>query len=556
PAKKRKLQVQQKTAEVVQEKALNTSSSDSSDSDSISTIKLTTNMQQKPDSTVNGAMKSSSSSSDSEQSNRPETMKKTLTTVATKVVGNKGFANENTASSDSNSDNDKMKKVQSAAAMSVKLSKKALQPGFTQSKTRSSSSSDSSSNSETVVLPERTEQKKQSIRLQNQQNLAGKQKLVDDSSSDDSDETAETKIFTAINKTPSKKADNSSESSSSLNKAATTSPAHLYQKLLSSSKLHVKGSETSSNSNLDETAVKQLPQITAGRQMNIKSVAIKGSATSSDSSDSSSDSEDSERVTKKRNVKAISKQANNGASRDDSDFTKQATVKQRELISVIESDEMDSDSSNDSSESNAKDLAATRMENSLDTEKVSNFSSSQNNNSDSNKRKTDSATGKAGNTMKAVTYKEVSVELLNLKMFGFDRWLEKNKKNRSLESIELKIEDKNMDLKETDDNEEKRMGNSQNCVGKRNNKQHKVVQNEPFRRVKISKDELDDKFRDNSYRTKTYDQWGRKAYEDMKNVQGKGFRHEKTKKKRGSYGGSGTKIDTSSHSIKFSSDSD
>ncbi|VDK80064.1 unnamed protein product [Onchocerca ochengi] len=533
PAKKFKLQVQQKATEIVQKKALNTSSSDSSDSDSINTIKLTTNTQQKPVSIVNGTIKSSSSSSDSDQSGRRGTMKKTLTTAATKVVGNRTFANEDTASSDSNSNNDKMKKVQLAAAMSVKRSKKALQPGSTQSKTRSSSSSDSSSDSETGVLPERAAQKKQSVRLQNQQKLSGKQKLVDDSSSDDSssDDTG------GDNKTPNKKADDSSKSSSSLNKAVTISPTHLHQKLLNSSKLRVeKDSETSSNSNLDEAAMKQLPQITTGIKMNIKPVAIKGSATSSDSSDSSSDSD---RVTKKRNVKAISKQANNEASKHDRDFTKQATMKQRELISVVESDEMDSDSSNDSSKSNTEDLAATRMGNSLGMAKVSNFSSSQNNNGDSKKRKTDSNTGKAANTMKAVASKE-----------------EKNKENQSLENINLKKEDKNTDLKEVDDNEQKRMGSNQNSVGKRNNKQQKVVQNEPFRRVKISKDELDDKFRDNSYRTKTYDQWGRKAYEDMKNVQGKGFRHEKTKKKRGSYGGSGTKIDTSSHSIKFSSDSD
>lgn len=46
--------------------------------------------------------------------------------------------------------------------------------------------------------------------------------------------------------------------------------------------------------------------------------------------------------------------------------------------------------------------------------------------------------------------------------------------------------------------------------------------------------------------------WGEKANRDLKIVKGKAFRHEKTKKKRGSY--KGGVIDTSVHSIKFDSD--
>ena len=58
----------------------------------------------------------------------------------------------------------------------------------------------------------------------------------------------------------------------------------------------------------------------------------------------------------------------------------------------------------------------------------------------------------------------------------------------------------------------------------------------PFRRVKsediqIEKEEL----RDNSY--KSFDTWGAKASKDLIVTKGKGFRHEKTKKKRGSYRG-------------------
>jgi hypothetical protein len=43
--------------------------------------------------------------------------------------------------------------------------------------------------------------------------------------------------------------------------------------------------------------------------------------------------------------------------------------------------------------------------------------------------------------------------------------------------------------------------------------------------------------------------WGEKAYHDLKKVKGKGFRHEKTKKKRGSYRGG--EISLAVNSIKF-----
>ena len=46
--------------------------------------------------------------------------------------------------------------------------------------------------------------------------------------------------------------------------------------------------------------------------------------------------------------------------------------------------------------------------------------------------------------------------------------------------------------------------------------------------------------------------WGEKAHQDLKHTRGKSFRHEKTKKKRGSYRGGA--IDMSVHSIKFDSD--
>ena len=47
----------------------------------------------------------------------------------------------------------------------------------------------------------------------------------------------------------------------------------------------------------------------------------------------------------------------------------------------------------------------------------------------------------------------------------------------------------------------------------------------------------------------SFGSWGERANKDLKNTKGKSFRHEKTKKKRGSY--KGGPIDMSVHSIKF-----
>ena len=67
----------------------------------------------------------------------------------------------------------------------------------------------------------------------------------------------------------------------------------------------------------------------------------------------------------------------------------------------------------------------------------------------------------------------------------------------------------------------------------------------------MTKDQLPEKLRDNSYRVDA-DPWGHKAYQDLSKVQGRNFRHEKTKKKRGSYGGG--QISKAVNSIKFDSD--
>ncbi|KAL1541479.1 nucleolar and coiled-body phosphoprotein 1-like isoform X1 [Salvia divinorum] len=73
-----------------------------------------------------------------------------------------------------------------------------------------------------------------------------------------------------------------------------------------------------------------------------------------------------------------------------------------------------------------------------------------------------------------------------------------------------------------------------------------------FQRVKIDEVEfVDDRLQDNSYWAKDGAEtgYGAKAQEVLGQVKGRGFRHEKTKKKRGSYRGG--QIDLQSHSVKF-----
>ncbi|BFG14439.1 hypothetical protein CerSpe_007120 [Prunus speciosa] len=76
-----------------------------------------------------------------------------------------------------------------------------------------------------------------------------------------------------------------------------------------------------------------------------------------------------------------------------------------------------------------------------------------------------------------------------------------------------------------------------------------------FQRVKAEEVEfVDEKLRDNSYWAKDGAEigYGAKAQEVLGQVRGRDFRHEKTKKKRGSYRGG--QIDQQSHSVKFNYD--
>ncbi|XP_038696386.1 lisH domain-containing protein C1711.05-like isoform X2 [Tripterygium wilfordii] len=84
-----------------------------------------------------------------------------------------------------------------------------------------------------------------------------------------------------------------------------------------------------------------------------------------------------------------------------------------------------------------------------------------------------------------------------------------------------------------------------------------VEAKKPFQRVNV--DEIvfrDERLQDNSYWAKdgAENGYGAKAQEILGQVKGRGFRHEKTKKKRGSYRGG--QIDLHSHSIKFDASDD
>ena len=79
----------------------------------------------------------------------------------------------------------------------------------------------------------------------------------------------------------------------------------------------------------------------------------------------------------------------------------------------------------------------------------------------------------------------------------------------------------------------------------------KLKKNESFRRVISESVLVPELLADNSFEGKAGSRgdWGEKANLDLKFTKGKSFRHEKTKKKRGSYRGGN--INTTVNSIKF-----
>lgn len=87
---------------------------------------------------------------------------------------------------------------------------------------------------------------------------------------------------------------------------------------------------------------------------------------------------------------------------------------------------------------------------------------------------------------------------------------------------------------------------------KHKEKKEKKGSNPPerFQRVKAEEVEfLDPRLMDYSHESKGDDDWGNKANQILSAVRGKDFRHEKTKKKRGTY--KGGRITQQVNSIKF-----
>merc|ERR1712192_1341 len=84
--------------------------------------------------------------------------------------------------------------------------------------------------------------------------------------------------------------------------------------------------------------------------------------------------------------------------------------------------------------------------------------------------------------------------------------------------------------------------------------QGKKATNAPYRRIQnYGEIEVKTKLNDNSFESKAgFDTWGAKASKDLIVTRGKSSRHEKTKKKRGSY--KGGPINMGFASIKFDSD--
>ncbi|XP_074583833.1 uncharacterized protein LOC141839882 [Curcuma longa] len=89
-------------------------------------------------------------------------------------------------------------------------------------------------------------------------------------------------------------------------------------------------------------------------------------------------------------------------------------------------------------------------------------------------------------------------------------------------------------------------------LGKKGGRSVEPKSNTPFQRVKVDDAKfVDERLKDNSYWAKdgADSGYGAKAQEVLGQVKGRNFRHEKTKKKRGSYRGG--QIDLQSHSVKF-----
>uniref|UniRef100_A0A0E0FEE8 Srp40 C-terminal domain-containing protein n=1 Tax=Oryza meridionalis TaxID=40149 RepID=A0A0E0FEE8_9ORYZ len=129
-------------------------------------------------------------------------------------------------------------------------------------------------------------------------------------------------------------------------------------------------------------------------------------------------------------------------------------------------------------------------------------------------------------------------------------------KKRKLEEVK----GSNLPAKEDDTASQKLSNGSSEDDAKPNKRQKKSSEPKTvnaFQRVKLEDVKFaDERLQDNSYWAKggADSGYGAKAQEVLGQVRGRGFRHEKTKKKRGSYRGG--QIDLQTHSIKFNDSDD
>ena len=88
------------------------------------------------------------------------------------------------------------------------------------------------------------------------------------------------------------------------------------------------------------------------------------------------------------------------------------------------------------------------------------------------------------------------------------------------------------DSKKEEEEDKTAQGNGNSEIGRKRKRDTPYVAGKPFKRVKEEHvDYEDDRLRDNTFHSKR-DSYGSKSYEDLRVTRGKGFRKQKTKKKR------------------------
>jgi len=124
-----------------------------------------------------------------------------------------------------------------------------------------------------------------------------------------------------------------------------------------------------------------------------------------------------------------------------------------------------------------------------------------------------------------------------------------NKRKREEETIEEEAPKENGSTPSQDQNTETAPQES-NPVNSPKGSHNKKAKNEPFRRVKEEEAEfIDPRLKNNDFTTKNGDDWGKKAWNELKVVKGRDFRHQKTKRKKGYRPGG--QLDLGVNSVKF-----